>query len=55
MASWSGNCLELHARHYRLCADQLEQALAIEKSPALQEYLVKINNLIPQNENPRQN
>jgi tetratricopeptide (TPR) repeat protein len=47
--------LELHARHFRPCADQLEQALAIEKSPALQEYLVKIKNLIPQNENPQQN
>jgi predicted Zn-dependent protease len=47
--------LELHARHFRLCADQLEQALAIEKSPALQEYLVKIKNLIPNNENdPKQ-
>jgi tetratricopeptide (TPR) repeat protein len=43
--------LELRARHYRLCADQLEQALAVEKSPALQEYLVKIRNLIPNNEN----
>jgi tetratricopeptide (TPR) repeat protein len=43
--------LELRARHYRLCADQLEQALAVEKSPALQEYLVKIKNLIPTNEN----
>jgi len=43
--------LELHARHYRLCADQLEQALAVEKSPALQEYLVKIRKLIPNNEN----
>jgi tetratricopeptide (TPR) repeat protein len=43
--------LELRARHFRLCADQLEQALAVEKSPALQEYLVKIKNLIPTNEN----
>jgi tetratricopeptide (TPR) repeat protein len=43
--------LELRARHYRLCADQLEQALAIDKSPALQEYLTKIRNLIPTNEN----
>jgi tetratricopeptide (TPR) repeat protein len=43
--------LELRARHYRLCADQLEQALAVERSPALQEYLVKITNLIPKNEN----
>lgn len=46
--------LELRARHYRLCADQLEQALAVEKSPALQEYLVKIKNLIPNNENDPQ-
>jgi predicted Zn-dependent protease len=43
--------IELHARHYRLCAEQLEQALAVEKSTALQEYLVKIRNLIPNNEN----
>jgi tetratricopeptide (TPR) repeat protein len=43
--------LELRARHFRLCADQLEQALAIEKSSALQEYLVKIKKLIPNNEN----
>jgi tetratricopeptide (TPR) repeat protein len=43
--------LELQARHYRLCADQLEQALAIEKSPAIQDYLVKIKTLIPSNEN----
>jgi tetratricopeptide (TPR) repeat protein len=43
--------LELQARHYRLCADQLEQALAIEKSPVLQEYLAKIKSLVPRNEN----
>jgi tetratricopeptide (TPR) repeat protein len=43
--------LELRAKHYQLCSDQLEQALAIEKSPALQEYLVKIKKLIPNNEN----
>jgi len=43
--------LELRARNYRLCADQLEQALAIEKSPAIQEYLAKIKTLIPSDEN----
>jgi tetratricopeptide (TPR) repeat protein len=43
--------LELSARHFRLCADQLEQALAVEKSAALQEYLAKIKKLIPNNEN----
>ena len=43
--------LELRAKHYRLCADQLEQALAVEKSPAVQEHLVKIKKLIPNNEN----
>jgi tetratricopeptide (TPR) repeat protein len=46
--------LELRARHYRQCADRLEQALAIQKSPALQEYLAKIKNLIPTNENDSQ-
>jgi tetratricopeptide (TPR) repeat protein len=43
--------IELRARHFRLCADQLEQALTDEKSPALEEYLVKIKKLIPNNEN----
>lgn len=43
--------LELRARHYRLCADRLEQALAVKKSPALEEYLAKIRNLIPHDEN----
>lgn len=47
--------LELRARHYRLCADELEQALAVEKSPALQAYLEKIRNLIPNHEdNPQE-
>jgi tetratricopeptide (TPR) repeat protein len=42
--------LELQAKHYKLCADHLEQALAIEKSPAVQEYLAKIKSLIPSDE-----
>jgi tetratricopeptide (TPR) repeat protein len=47
--------LELRARHFRACVDHLDQALAIEKSPALQEYLAKIKNLMASNENPTKN
>jgi tetratricopeptide (TPR) repeat protein len=47
--------LELRARHFRACSGHLEQALAIEKSPALQEYLAKIKNLTVSHENSEKN
>lgn len=46
--------LELRARHFGLCVEHLEQALALEYSPPVQAYLAKIRSLVSSNENNTQ-
>ena len=43
--------LALRARHFRPCIDHLEQALQLERSPAIQQYLTKIKVLSSSHEN----
>jgi hypothetical protein len=43
--------LALRARHFRPCIDHLEQALQIERSPAIQQYLTKIKVVASSHEN----
>ncbi len=47
--------LALRARHFRPCADHLEQALEIQRSPAIQQFLAKVKALAISDENTVQN
>ncbi len=47
--------LALRLRHFRECADQLAQALTLQKTPAIQEYLEKIKTIADQEDEKKSN
>ncbi len=47
--------LALRDRHFRSCIDHLEQALTLERSPSIQQYLAKIKALAASDENSLHN